>query len=93
LTGPVLTVGGKIGELTYDETYRYLGFPESGGIVHAKCKEAISTEFLKRLKLVWKSLPRGRFEVQATKAYCVPSLSYGFGIVEWTKAELSQFNS
>ena len=91
-TGPVLTIGDEIGELAYDETYRYLGFPESGGVDHAKCKEAISAELLKRLKVVWKSLLHGRFKVQATNGYCVPLLSYGSGIVECTKAELSHFD-
>jgi len=51
-TGPVLTLGDEIGELAYDETYCYLGFPESGGVDHVKCKETISTEFLRRLKVV-----------------------------------------
>ena len=32
-TGPVLTIGDEIGELAYGETYRYLGFPESGVIM------------------------------------------------------------
>ena len=41
---------------------------------------------------MWKSLLHGRFKVQATNGYCVPLLSYGFGIVDWTKAELSHFD-
>ena len=28
----------------------------------------------------------------ATNVFCIPLLSYGFGIVEWTKAEISQFD-
>ena len=35
-TGPIITICDEIGELAYDETYRYLGFPESGGIDHTK---------------------------------------------------------
>jgi len=34
----------------------------------------------------------GRFKVQAYNGYCVPLLSYGFGVVEWTKAELTHFD-
>ena len=44
------------------------------------------------LKLVWKSLLHGRLKVQATNGYCVPLLSYGFGIVEWTKGEICHFD-
>ena len=91
-TGPVLTIGDEISELAYGETYRYLGFPEAGGVDHAKCKQTISAEFQRRLRLVWKSLLHGRFKVQATNGFCVPLLSYGFGIVDWTMAELSHFD-
>ena len=30
--------------------------------------------------------------MQATNSFCIPLLSYGFGIVEWTKAEIAQFD-
>ena len=75
----VLTIGDEIGELAYDETYRYLFFPESAGDDHAKCKEAISAELLRSYRVMWKSLLHDM--VQATNGYGVP-LSYGFGIVE-----------
>ena len=52
----------------------------------------ILPKFLRRFKLVWKSLLHGRFKVQATNGYCVPLLSYGFGIVEWTKSEICHFD-
>lgn len=91
-TGPILTIGDEIGELSCGETYRYLGFVESGGVDHSKCKDIISAEFLRRLKLVWRSLLHGRFKVQATNGFCVPLLSYGFGIVEWTKGEICHFD-
>jgi len=91
-TGPMLTIGDEISELSYDKTYRYLRFPESGGVDHSKCKDIILAEFLRRLKLVWKSLLHGRLKVQATNGYCVPLLSYGFGIVEWTKSEICHFD-
>ena len=84
-TGPVLTIGDEIGELAYDETYRYLGFPESGSVDHAKCKEAISAELLRRLKVVWKSLLHGKFKVQVRNGYCVPLLSYVLGLLNELK--------
>ena len=54
-TGPILTIGDEIGELSYGETYRYLGFPKSKRVHHSKCKDIISAEFLRQLKLVCKS--------------------------------------
>jgi len=47
-TGPVLTLGDEICELSYDETYRYL---ECGGIDYGQAKSKITEEFLRRLTL------------------------------------------
>ena len=38
-TGPMLTIGDEISKLSYDETYRYLGFSEYGVVDHSKCKD------------------------------------------------------
>ena len=92
VAGPVFTLGDEIGELTYGQTYRYLGFPESGGIHHDGCKDVITGNLHRRFQLVWRSFLHGRFKVMATNVFCIPLLSYGFGVVEWTKAEISQFD-
>ena len=88
LTGPVPTLESEINELDYGQTYRYLGFPEAGGIDHACSKSIITAELHRRLKLVWGSLLCGQFKVKVTNSFCIPLLSYGFGIVDWTKAEM-----
>jgi len=90
--GPVFSLGDEIAELGYGWTYRYLGFPEVGSIEHEKCKEVITEELHRRLQLVWGSLLHGWFKVMATNVFCIPLLSYSFGVVEWTKAEVSQFD-
>jgi len=46
----------------------------------------------RHLKLIWGSLLYGQYKVQATNSFCVPLLCYGFGIAEWTKAEMAQFD-
>ena len=63
-----------------------------GGINHNASKIFITEEFHRRLKLIWRPLLCGQYKVQATNCFCVPLLSYGFGMVEWTKAEISQFD-
>ena len=90
-TGPVFSLDA-IGELSYGQTYRYLGFPETGGVDHDACKAAITGELRNRFQMIWKSFLHGRFKVMVTNAFCIPLLSYGFGIVEWTKAEIAQFD-
>ena len=88
---PVLS-GTKIHELEIAGLYRYLGFPEGGGINHKHSKDIILNEFKCRLRLIWTSLLYARFKVQATNTFCIPLLLYGFGIVDWTVAEVSQLD-
>jgi len=85
-TGPLTVLNGsEISELEIAGLYHYLGFPEGGGI-------EVRILFKARLKLIWSSLLCARFKVQATNTFCVPLLLYGFGIVEWTEAEISRFD-
>jgi len=92
-TGP-MSLGNcqEIPELDPTGFYRYLGFPEVGGIDHQCCKETILAEFERRLRLVWRSLLYGNYKVQATNSFCVPLLSYSFGVVDWTVAELNKMD-
>jgi len=92
LAGPVPTLDDVINELDYGQTYRYLGFPEAGGIDHTASKSIVTIELHRRLKLVWGSLLCGPLKVRATNSFCIPLLSYGFGIVDWSKAEIAQFD-
>ena len=87
-TGPVVTLGDEIRELSYDETYCYLGFPECGGIDYAQAKSKITEEFLRCLKVVWNSLLYGCFKVQATNSFCIPLLSYGFAVIDWNMSKI-----
>jgi len=89
-TGPLPVLNGsEIPELDIAGLYRYLGFSEGGGINHSQSKEIVLST---RLKLIWSSLLHACFKVQATNTFCVPLLLYGFGIVEWTEAEISRFD-
>jgi len=72
--------------------YRYLGFPEGGGTDHKCCKNFVLDEVHSRLRLIWTSFLHAHFKVQAANAFCVPVLSYGFGIVDWTVAEISEMD-
>jgi len=78
--------------LEVGETYKYLGFCESEGIDHIASKQYIVTEYSRRLSLIWKSFLTGPRKVRATNSFCVPLLTYGFGIVPWTVKEIEQFD-
>ena len=81
-----------IRELSVGETYKYLGFFEAGELECSVSKESILQVYLKRLSVIWKSLLSGPRKVRATNSFCVPVLSYGFGIIPWTKKEVEQFD-
>jgi len=81
-----------IRELNIGETYKYLGFHESDGVDSLNSKNLILDVYLQRLRLVWKSHLSGPRKVRATNSYCVPVLTYGFGIISWTKKEVQQFD-
>jgi len=34
----------------------------------------------------------GPHKVKATNSFCVPILTYGFGVIPWTKHEIIQFD-
>ena len=87
-SGPIMSHGDEIGELSYGQTYCYLGFPETGSVDHGTYKELITAEVRRRSQLIWGSLLNGQFKVMATNAFCIPLLSYEFGIVDWTKVVL-----
>ena len=88
----VLPTGLNIRELSVGETYKYLGLFEAEGLDCCDSKERILEAYLNRLSLVWKSSLSGPRKARATNSFCVPLLSYGFGLIPWTKREIAQFD-
>ena len=84
--------GSSIRQLNVGETYKYLGFFEAEGLDCVKSKKLIVDSYHRRLRLVWNLLLSGPRKTRATNSFCVPLLSYGFGIVPWTKKEIEQFD-
>ena len=82
----------SIRELNVGECYKYLGFFESEGLDCAGSKQKILEMYKRRLSLIWKSYLSGPRKVRATNSFCVPVLTYGFGIIPWTKQEITQMD-
>jgi len=81
-----------IHELNVGECYKYLGFFEAEGLDCNDGKQKILELYKKRLSLIWKSYLSGPRKVRATNSFCVPVLSYGFGVIPWTKQEISHID-
>ena len=74
-------------------TSTYLGrFYEGDGFFCVKTKERLINLYNHWLKLAWGLLLSGPRKTRATNSFCVPLLSYAFGIVPWTKKEIQQFD-
>jgi len=78
-----------IRELNVGEFYKYLGFFESEGL-DCDGNKKILEMYKKSLTLIWKSYLSGP---QATNSFCVPTLTYGYGVISWTKHEITQMDT
>jgi len=58
----------------------------------SRSKKMIFDIYLQHLQLIRKSLFSSPHKAKATNSYCVPVLTYGFGIITWTKKEIESFD-
>ena len=72
--------------------YKYLGILEADDLKHAHIKEAISKEYLRRIRKIVKSKLNGGNVVSAINARAVSIIRYGAGIIKWTKEELRKLD-
>lgn len=85
--------GHSIGDLhieamTETDFYKYLGILQGTHARVGDLKEALLSEFLRRVKLVLKSHLSGKNKISALNVFAIPSLAYAFGILPWTKTDL-----
>ena len=95
LPGPLtLSPDVSIRELNTGEFYKYLGFFESEGLDCSSSKQMLLEVYKMRLSLIWKSYLSGPriLKVRATNSFCIAILTYEFGVIPWTKQEISQID-
>ena len=79
---------GRMMEELDDGGYKYLGILEGADIKQKEMKEKIKKEYLRRVKLVSKSMLYGGNLIKAINAWAVSVVRYSAGIIDWSKAEL-----
>lgn len=82
----------KIREIEEEETYKYLGIEETVQFNTALNKEKITKEYIKRLRKIWQSELNGFNKIIATNMFAVPVVTYSYGILNWTKANLQSLD-
>lgn len=82
----------SISGMEKDETYKYLGFAQSHGIEIQQTKKQLTTELIRRARLILKSELTGKNKIQAINTYAVPALTFSFGVIEWSNTDLETIN-
>ena len=84
--------GEEIKSLDNQQYYKYLGFNENKAIERTT-KNMLQQEYFTRIKKIMKSELNSKNTINAINAYAVPSLSYGFQIIDWSITELESIDT
>jgi len=82
-----LNTGEQLKTLEHGQQYRYLGFKESQ-TTDKTAKASLKKEYFTRIKMILKSELNSKNTINAINSYAVPSLAYGFPVLDWTITEL-----
>ena len=82
-----------IKELDQEGTYKYLGVNEGDGIQHAKMKEKIRKECIRRVRSIMKTELNSKNRVTAINTLAIPVVSYSFNIINWNLSELMKLDT
>jgi hypothetical protein len=81
-----------IPNLDVEDSYKYLGVVEASEILHDEIKAKTTKEFIRRTRAILKSHLTTSNTTQAINGFALPILRYGFGIIRWTKTELTKLD-
>ena len=82
-----------ISELDPNSGYKYLGVDESDGIQLTKMKDKIRKEYCRRVRLILRSVLKGKNKIEAISSLAIPVVQYSFGIIDWKYSELKKLDS
>ena len=84
--------GLEISELKTDDSYKYLGLDEDISYKGELNKERVAKEYFTRIRKIWNSELYAKNKVQAHNVFAVPVLTGTFGVLDWTKDEISNID-
>lgn len=79
----------QISSMEANEKYKYLGFHQSKSIDHKQIKIDLTAEFNDRLKSILKTELNARNIIKAINTFAIPALTYSFGVIKWSKTEIT----
>ena len=75
-----------------DDPYRYLGVEQVIEPALTTVKKKLVEKYMLRLWRIWSSDLNSKYKAQATNVWAVSIFKYFFGILKWTKADLTVLN-
>ena len=82
----------ELNELEDGEQYKYLGQDECVGYDNTLNKERVLKEYFKRIRKIWNSELYAGNKAVAHNTFAIPVITPTFGILNWTKDELSDID-
>jgi len=74
--------------LSSEDNYKYLGLIQCDEIIHDKVKESTKKEYFARVRNIVKSGISSKNVTSSIKAFAMPIMRYGFGVIKWSLTEL-----
>ena len=88
----IIVPSGELNKEVDEGGYKYLGVLQECKVKNKKMKELVRGEYLRRVKAVERSKLYARNLITAINVWAVSVVRYSAGILDWTKAELSQMD-
>ena len=84
--------GTTIRDLHPGEIYKYLGINEGQGIQHAKMKESIRKECIRRVRAINNTELNARNKIEAINTLALPIVTYSFNIINWNLEDIRRID-
>ena len=81
-----------IKELEQEKSYKYLGVNEGDGIQHAKMKEQMKKECIRRVRLITKTELNAKNRILAVNTLELPVMKFSYNIINWNLNELNKID-
>ena len=78
--------------LEQEKYYKYLGVNESDGIQHAKMKEQIKKECIRRVRLITETELNAKNRILAVNTLALPVMTFSYNIINLNLNELKKIN-
>ena len=82
----------KIGTLTENETYKFLGILEADTIKQVEMKDKIQKEYFRRTRKLFETKLSSRNFIKGINTWAVPLVRYSGPYLKWTRDELKQMD-